>query len=157
MYLDNSSYAVLEFNPFVTPNTLEVLEYYNTTEGNLKAWLSRHPINQSKLSLAEYEYKNQSNLFVDLVIGCNDYAAPDAPGYLTSYTLDSNTGELTYIDVIDTGGFPVPDFGVAAGNTNSSIHHPIIPLIHRISTLRILALWRYCRGSELLRAVSSHF
>ncbi|KAK7755015.1 hypothetical protein SLS62_003099 [Diatrype stigma] len=94
----NSSYAVLEFNPFVTPNTLEVLEYYNTTEGNLKPWLSRHPTNPN------------------LIIGCNDHAVPNAPGYLTSYALDPSTGQLTYIDAVNTGGFPVPDYGVAAAH-----------------------------------------
>ncbi|KAI1874111.1 uncharacterized protein JN550_002690 [Neoarthrinium moseri] len=94
----NSSYAVLEFNPFVTPNTLKVLNYFNTSEGNLKAWLNRHPINPN------------------LVIGCNDHAAPNAPGYLTSYSLDPSTGQLTYIDAVNTGGFPVPDYGVAAAH-----------------------------------------
>ncbi|WVF71077.1 hypothetical protein IAT40_005874 [Kwoniella sp. CBS 6097] len=94
----NSSYAVLEFNPFVTPNTLKVAARYNTSEGNLKPWLSRHPINSN------------------IVIGCNDHAVPNAPGYLTSYALDPATGELKYIDAVDTGGYPVPDYGVAAAH-----------------------------------------
>lgn len=48
MFSDNSTYAILEFNPYVTPNTLEVSGYYDTSEGNLKAWLSRHPVNPSQ-------------------------------------------------------------------------------------------------------------
>ncbi|WRT66046.1 uncharacterized protein IL334_002998 [Kwoniella shivajii] len=91
---DNSSYAVLEFNPFVKPNTLKVAARYNTSEGNLKPWLSRHPINSR----------------------CNDHAVPNAPGYLTSYSLDAKTGEMKYIDSVDTGGYPVPDYGVAAAH-----------------------------------------
>ncbi|WWC98994.1 hypothetical protein V866_005888 [Kwoniella sp. B9012] len=94
----NSSYAVLEFNPFVKPNTLKVAARYNTSDGNLKAWLSRHPINSN------------------IVIGCNDNAVPNAPGYLTSYSLDSKTGEMKYIDSVDTGGYPVPDYSVAAAH-----------------------------------------
>ena len=46
--LDNSTYAILEFNPYVTPNTLEVVKYYDTAEGHLKAWLSQHPANPSE-------------------------------------------------------------------------------------------------------------
>nr|XP_019050072.1 hypothetical protein I302_00493 [Kwoniella bestiolae CBS 10118]OCF29002.1 hypothetical protein I302_00493 [Kwoniella bestiolae CBS 10118] len=94
----NSSYAVLEFNPFVEPNTLKVAARYNTSDGNLKAWLSRHPINSN------------------IVLGCNDNAVPNAPGYLTSYSLDSKTGEMKYIDSVDTGGYPVPDYSVAAAH-----------------------------------------
>ncbi|ODN74348.1 hypothetical protein L202_06764 [Cryptococcus amylolentus CBS 6039] len=94
----NSSYAVLEFNPFVTPNTLKVAARYNTSEGNLKPWLSRHPINSN------------------IVVGCNDHAVPNAPGYLTSYSLDPKTGEMKYIDSVDTGGYPVPDYGVGAAH-----------------------------------------
>ncbi|WWD08726.1 hypothetical protein V865_006839 [Kwoniella europaea PYCC6329] len=94
----NSTYAVLEFNPFVEPNTLIVAARYNTSDGNLKAWLSRHPINSN------------------IVIGCNDHAVPNAPGYLTSYSLDSKTGEMKYIDSVDTGGYPVPDYSVAAAH-----------------------------------------
>jgi hypothetical protein len=52
---DNSSYAVLEFNPYVTPNTLKVAGYYNTSEGNLKPWLSRHPINPSRSDTASLQ------------------------------------------------------------------------------------------------------
>nr|XP_019004539.1 uncharacterized protein I203_02659 [Kwoniella mangroviensis CBS 8507]OCF68000.1 hypothetical protein I203_02659 [Kwoniella mangroviensis CBS 8507] len=94
----NSSYAVLEFNPFVEPNTLRVAARYNTSDGNLKAWLSRHPINSN------------------IIIGCNDNAVPNAPGYLTSYSLNSKTGEMKYIDSVDTGGYPVPDYSVAAAH-----------------------------------------
>lgn len=45
---DNSTYSILEFNPYVTPNTLQVAGYYDTADGNLKAWLSRHPVNPSE-------------------------------------------------------------------------------------------------------------
>lgn len=54
LFSDNSSYAILEFNPYVTPNTLRVANYYNTSEGNLKAWLSRHPVNPSKCPATNY-------------------------------------------------------------------------------------------------------
>ncbi|KAI0964797.1 putative isomerase YbhE [Xylaria arbuscula] len=94
----NATYAVLEFNPYVTPNTLEVIKYYDTSDGNLKAWLNRHPDNPS------------------IILGSNDNAYPNKPGYLTSYHLNRETGELTFIDTVDTGGFPVPDFSIAAAH-----------------------------------------
>lgn len=117
----------------MTPNTLEVLEYYNTTEGNLKPWLSRHPTNPSTLTFLDGRRSTHLRVLsadltssADLVIGCNDHAAPNAPGYLTSYAVDPSTGQLTYIDAVNTGGFPVPDYGVAAGNTyNTNLSHPI--------------------------------
>ncbi len=65
-------------------------------------------------------------MLADLVIGCNDDAARHAPGYLTSYVLDPRTGELAYIDAVDTGGFPVPDYGAAAGN----IYHISYPSLY---------------------------
>jgi hypothetical protein len=104
----------------VTPNTLQVLSYYNTSEGNLKPWLNRHPINPSEYLcrcsvVIKGNCSDTSSLFTDLVIGSNDHAAPNATGYMTSYALHPNTGELTYIDSVDTGGFPVPDYGVGAG------------------------------------------
>ncbi|KAH8880873.1 putative isomerase YbhE [Thozetella sp. PMI_491] len=94
----NATYSVLEFDPYVTPNTLKVVNYYNTCEGNLKPWLSRHPVNPN------------------IVLGCNDNAVPNAPGYLTSYSLNQRTGKLQYIDSVNTGGFPVPDYSIAAAH-----------------------------------------
>ncbi|KAI1362247.1 Lactonase, 7-bladed beta-propeller-domain-containing protein [Xylaria arbuscula] len=94
----NSTYAILEFNPYVTPNTLEVVKYYDTADGHLKAWLSQHPTNPS------------------IILGVNDDAHPDKPGYMTSYYLNRRTGKLTFIDAVDTGGYPVPDYSVAAAH-----------------------------------------
>ncbi|KAI1273107.1 putative isomerase YbhE [Xylaria sp. FL0933] len=94
----NSTYAILQFNPYITPNTLEVVKYYNTSDGNLKAWLNRHPVNPS------------------IILGVNDNAHPNKPGYMTSYHLDRETGQLTFIDSVDTGGYPVPDYSIAAAH-----------------------------------------
>ncbi|KAI0425073.1 putative isomerase YbhE [Xylaria sp. FL1042] len=94
----NSTYAILEFNPYVTPNTLEVVKYYDTFDRNLKAWLNRHPDNPS------------------IILGVNDNAHPNKPGYMTSYHLDRETGKLTFIDSVDTGGYPVPDYSIAAAH-----------------------------------------
>jgi hypothetical protein len=63
--------------------------------------------------------KHLTDADADIVVGSNDHAVPNATGYLTSYALDPDTGVLTYIDAVDTGGFPVPDYGVATGELNN--------------------------------------
>ncbi|KAI1322373.1 Lactonase, 7-bladed beta-propeller-domain-containing protein [Xylariaceae sp. FL0255] len=88
----NSTYSVLEFNSYVTPNTVKIFGHYDTSEGNTKAWLSRHPVNPN------------------IILGSNDHAVANKPGHLTSYSLDPITGKLTYIDSVDTGGFPSATF-----------------------------------------------
>ncbi|KAJ7581200.1 Lactonase, 7-bladed beta-propeller-domain-containing protein [Mycena floridula] len=93
---NSADVAILEFNP--ASNSLTVKGY--TTGGdsdNFKAWMSRHPTNPN------------------IVIASNDHAVANATGYITSFALNSATGDLTFLDRKDSGGIQTA-FGVAAAH-----------------------------------------
>ncbi|KAI5478345.1 hypothetical protein MNV49_005196 [Pseudohyphozyma bogoriensis] len=82
----NRTTEVLRFNPFVEPNTLELVSRSDGGDPENKAWLIRHPVNPN------------------ILLGTNDHAVANATGYVSSYLLDPATGGITFIDHRDSGG-----------------------------------------------------
>ena len=83
---DNRTTEVLRFNPFVFPNTLELVSTSDGGDAEDKAWLSRHPVNPST---SGRDHNSRGSVLmthlVGILLSVNDNGGANVTGYVASF------------------------------------------------------------------------